>query len=125
MTAHSPEGLEPERFNVVKQPAANITFANNDVAHLDPTGTDHEAFSFGLRKALFNYMHNIGLDDPLGKWFEHKVPKTKIAPGFIQEVLNEPELPLTKPSTKIVWTGIAPSVEFTMQSKKGNQRELA
>ena len=57
MTAHSPVGLNPEKFSVKKISEAIGTFANNDIEHLDPTGADHESFSFGLKKSLLNYMH--------------------------------------------------------------------
>ena len=41
--------------------AAPATFARNELAFDDPTGTDHE-LGVGLRKALYNYMHGLGLD---------------------------------------------------------------
>ncbi len=53
MTAHSPVGMEPEKYQVFKESEAVGTFANNDIVHSDPTGADHESFSFGLKK--FNH----------------------------------------------------------------------
>lgn len=70
-------------------------------------------------------MHNIGVDEPLQKWFDHKIPKTKIAADFILNALNEHELNSFKPSAKIIFTGNIPSVEYFTQSKKGNTREMA
>ncbi|MEJ7625537.1 MAG: B12-binding domain-containing radical SAM protein [Ferruginibacter sp.] len=125
MTAHSPVGLEPERFNVLKETTVIGTFANNDILHTDPTGADHELYSFGLKKSLLNYMHNIGLDEPLQKWFEHKVPKTMITTDYILKELNDTDLPIYNDNTKIVWLGIKPFTEYIVQSKKGNQREMA
>src|ERR1700755_446225 len=63
MTAHSPVGLEPEKDKVKKETEAIGTFANNDIVHIDPTGADHDTFSFGLKRSLLNYMHGICLDD--------------------------------------------------------------
>lgn len=125
MTAHSPVGLHPELFHVQKETDALGTFANNDIVHLDPTGTDHESFSFGLKKSLFNYMHGLGLDDPLQKWFEQKVSKTKVDPDFIIKAVEEEEYILHKPAAKIVWLGNAVSTAYFTQSKKGNTREMA
>ena len=125
MTAHSPVGMNPEKYSVVKQTEEIGTFANNDIVHIDPTGADHESFSFGLKKSLLNYMHNICLDDPLQKWFDFKIPKTKVAPDYIEQILNESEENSSKPNTKIVWLGNTPSVEYFTQSKKGMQREMA
>ena len=61
MTAHSPVGLDPAKYQVQKVTEAMGSFANNDIVHIDPTGADHESFSFGLKKSLLNYMHGIHL----------------------------------------------------------------
>lgn len=125
LTAHSPVGLNPSKYNIKTLSETIGSFANNDVEYEDETGGDHDGFGYGLKKSLFNYMHNIGIDDPLQKWFDHKVPKTKIAATFIQDALNEPEINNLKPTAKIVFTGNVLSTEYTTQSKKGNTREMA
>ncbi|RTL59182.1 MAG: radical SAM protein [Sphingobacteriales bacterium] len=124
MTAHSPVGLEPAKYKVQKVSEAVGSFANNDIEHIDPVG-DHERFSDGLKKSLFNYMHGIGLEEPLHKWFEFKVPKTGVDPNFIQQALDEEQIVNNKPETKYVWLGKVANVEFFTQSKKGNSREMA
>ncbi len=70
-------------------------------------------------------MHNIGVDEPLQKWFDHKVPKTKVPADFIEKALTEPELNAFKPEAKIIFLGNAPAAEYSTQSKKGNTREIA
>lgn len=126
MTAHSPVGLDPAKYNVLKETDAIGSFANNDIVHTDPTGADHDSFSFGLKKSLFNFMHNIGLDEPLHKWFDFKIPKTKVDPGYISKVLESDEEELTfKPNAKILWLGNAPEIAYYTQTKKGNSREMA
>ncbi len=125
LTAHSPVGLNPSKYNIKTLSETIGSFANNDVEYEDETGGDHDGFGYGLKKSLFNYMHNIGIDDTLQKWFDHKVPKTKIAATFIQDALNEPEINNLKPTAKIVFTGNVLSTEYTTQSKKGNTREMA
>lgn len=124
MTAHSPVGLNPEKYNVRKLTEAVGSFANNDIEHIDPAG-DHEMFGYGLAKSLLNYMHGTHLDDPLQKWFDFKVPKTSVDPGFIANALNEPDIAAAKPTAKIVWLGKNAAVEYFTQSKKGNTREMA
>ncbi|HEU4593505.1 MAG TPA: radical SAM protein, partial [Steroidobacteraceae bacterium] len=69
-TAHSPIGLDPDAFGITLQPPADIRFAHNDVAFHDPTGTDHDYLGEGLRRALYNYMHGVGLDVDVREWFE-------------------------------------------------------
>lgn len=125
MTAHSPVGMNPEKYKVVKETEAIGTFANNDIVHHDPTGADHDAFSFGLKKSLLNYMHQLGLDEPLHKWFEFKTPKTLVTPGYIEEALSVEELSAFKPNSKVLWLGKPPVCEFYTQSKKGMQRGMA
>jgi hypothetical protein len=69
-TAHSPIGLHPEQYGITLRPPAKITFAHNDVEFDDPVGTDHDFLGYGLRAALYNYMHGVGLDADVRTWFE-------------------------------------------------------
>ena len=93
MTAHSPVGLNPEAFGVTAigdfekaLPLGGLggLFANNDIAFTDKTGIDHEKFSFGLKKSLFNFMHGICFDYPLQDWFDFKIPKTTIPSDILK-----------------------------------------
>jgi hypothetical protein len=120
MTAHSPVGLEPAKFGVVPDSDIVGSFANNDVAFTDKTGIDHDKFSFGLKKSLFNYMHGICFDYPLQDWFEFKIPRTKIHPDFIHDALMDTSDFNVKPTSKVVWVGKMPLVSAFVKSKKGN-----
>jgi hypothetical protein len=124
MTAHSPVGLNPGAFGVQKAISVTGSFANNDIPHIDPVERDPERFGKGLKKALFNYMHGIGLEEPLGKWFEFKVPKTSIAANYMLNILNADAMPSSQPTTKIIWLGQVGKKETITQSKKGNTREM-
>jgi len=124
MTAHSPVGLYPEQFGVQKESTQVGSFANNDLVHIDPTGTDHDAFSYGLKKSLLNFMHGVGLDFPLHEWFDFKTPRTSIPKNYITEALIEDEPFSLKPTAKIVWLGTAPAVSHFTKTKKGRQWEM-
>lgn len=124
MTAHSPVGMYPEQFGVKKETDQIGSFANNDLVHIDPSGTDHEAFSYGLKKSLLNYMHGIGLDLPLQDWFDHKVPRTSISKTFIAEALEQEPVFSLKPGAKLVWLGTTPTLTSFTKSKKGMQWEM-
>ncbi len=124
MTAHSPVGLNPEKYKVKKVSNAIGSFANNDIEHIDPTGADHATFSFGLKKSLLNYMHGVCYEYPLQKWFDFKIPKTLIAPDYIVNALHEEEFATVKPTTKIVWLGNKPTVASFTKSKKGNHWQM-
>jgi hypothetical protein len=122
MTAHSPVGLAPEKFLVKKVSNEIGTFANNDIAHTDPTGADHELYGFGLKKALFNYMHGNCFEFSLQKWFDFKVPNTTTAPHFIQKAITAPDLN-TSTHYKVIWLGVLPNTTIVQKSKKGNKWE--
>ena len=124
MTAHSPVGMYPEKFGVTKATDAVGTFANNDLNYTDSTGIDHEQFSFGLKKSLFNFMHGICLDYDLQDWFDFKIPKTTIHPDFIYDALDEKADFSSKPNAKVVWLGGKPVVESFTKTKKGNSWEM-
>jgi radical SAM superfamily enzyme YgiQ (UPF0313 family) len=124
MTAHSPVGMYPEKFKVEKACSTSGSFANNDIVHLDKTGTDHELFSYGLKKSLFNYMHGICFDYPLQEWFEHKVPKTQVLPSHIEQALIKDDSYIIKPDAKLVWLGNIPEMISLIKSKKGRQWEV-
>ena len=124
MTAHSPVGMYPEKFGVTKETEVIGTFANNDLNYIDSTGIDHEQFSFGLKKSLFNFMHGICLDYDLQEWFDFTIPKTTIHPDFIFDALEEETNFRTKPNAKVVWLGGKPSVESFTKTKKGNSWEM-
>jgi len=125
MTAHSPVGMYPEKFGVVKETEAIGTFANNDINYIDQTGIDHNKFSFGLKKSLFNFMHGICFDYKLQDWFDFKVPKTTIPSDFIERALAGDHKFDTKPTAKLVWLGGMPSVEVFSKHKKGKPQEMA
>ena len=123
MTAHSPVGMNPEQYGVI--PEINpITFANNDINFKDKTGIDHDKFSFGLKKSLFNFMHGICFDYDLQDWFDFKIPRTKINKNFIADALNEQENFNIKQTAKIVWLAGKPSLEGVIKTKKGNSWEM-
>lgn len=125
MTTHSPVGMNPDKFGVKITNKEIGTFANNDLVHEDPTGAEHETFSEGLKKSLFNFMHHNCLDYPLQKWFEHKVPKTTIAPDYVQQLLQHPPYTTIAPTAKVFWLGNIPELEVQTKSKKGNTWEVA
>lgn len=125
MTAHSPVGLNPEKFGVVKETESIGTFANNDINFKDLSGIDHAQFSFGLKKSLYNYMHGICFDFELQDWFDFKIPKTKISEHFISDALQEDADFNVKANSKIVWIEGKPSVAYFVKSKKGSSWEMA
>lgn len=117
MTAHSPVGMNPDDFDVVpvKQ---EILFANNDIDFKDKTGIDHNKFSFGLKKSLFNYMHGINFEIPLQEWFDFKIPRTAIHPDYIHDCLLEDGQFNFKGNSKVVFLTKNVIAENRVKNKK-------
>ncbi len=87
-TVHSPVGLHPEQYGVRLKALPKVSFAKNDVGFIDPTGVDHDALGIALNKALYNYMHGIGLDQDVRGWFAGRVPRTTVPRNFIARALR-------------------------------------
>jgi hypothetical protein len=121
MTAHSPVGLAPENYKVKKVSETIGSFANNDIAHIDASGANHEIFGYGLKKAILNYMHGACFEFPLQKWFEFKIPKTSITPNYIQTQLDAVEIGSN--NYKAIWTGLMPTSTIVQRAKKGSKWE--
>ncbi|HEX8547406.1 MAG TPA: B12-binding domain-containing radical SAM protein, partial [Cytophagaceae bacterium] len=119
MTAHSPVGLDPAAFGVIKTGPVAGGFANNDLIHDDPTGCNHEMFSEGLAKSLFNYMHGIGFETPLQDWFDFKVPRTIVLPDYIETAINTATDTSDKAHAQITWLGSVPKTTIYQKQKKG------
>jgi hypothetical protein len=89
-TVHSPVGRNPEAFGVTLQALPPVSFAKNDIGFHDPTGTDHDALGAGLKKALYNYMHGVGLEQDVRRWFSAPVPRTTVPRHRIARALKAP-----------------------------------
>jgi hypothetical protein len=70
-------------------------------------------------------MHGVGFDVPLFKWFEHKVPKTSIAPDYIRNILASADGSTTAPNAKVIYYGPQPSMEYFVKTKKGSSWSMA
>ena len=96
-TAHSPIGRKPELFGIRLRPEPEVSFARNDLAFDDPTGVDHDFLGAGLRRALYNYMHGLGLDEDVRSWFVAEgpprgrrrpaVPRATVPRDFVRSAL--------------------------------------
>jgi radical SAM superfamily enzyme YgiQ (UPF0313 family) len=88
-TVHSPVGRHPERYGITLKALPAASFARNDVGFIDPTGVDHDALGVALNKALYNYMHGIGLDEDVRTWFGGmRVPRSRVPRNFLARALG-------------------------------------
>jgi radical SAM superfamily enzyme YgiQ (UPF0313 family) len=113
MTAHSPVGKNPAKYQVAAIGPEPGPFAWNDLWHDDPLGADHEQFGPGLAKSLYNYMHGVALREPLSFWFDFKTPRPTVPRQLIQQALGEPEKPdAAQPNKRLFWLGNVPELSF-------------
>ena len=88
-TVHSPVGMNPEAYGVQLLPLPDGGFAQNDVGFIDPTGTDHDLLGRGLKKAIYNFMHGVGLQEDVRSWFDlPKCPKPLVKKNAITQALG-------------------------------------
>ncbi|MEG0922089.1 MAG: radical SAM protein [Comamonas sp.] len=86
-TVHSPVGQNPADYGVILPTQPPATFARNDVPFIDPTGVDHDVLGVALKKAIYNYMHGIGVEEDVRNWFDVKVPKPTVPRNKIAKAL--------------------------------------
>ena len=89
-TVHSPVGLAPQDYGVQLVPLPPVSFAKNDIGFIDPSGVDHDALGVVLKKAIYNYMHGIGLEQDVRQWFPFKVPRSTVPRHYVARALAEP-----------------------------------
>jgi len=88
-TVHSPVGKHPQDYGITLKPLPDGPFAKNDVGFVDPTGVDHDSLGRALRKALYNYMHGVGLEEDVRIWFEGKrVPAPTVGRRRIAQAIR-------------------------------------
>jgi len=92
VTAHSPIGRNPEKFGIQILSESKVTFAKNDLKFIDTQGCDPSQLGEGLKKAIYNYMHGVGLDLDIRVWFDQRgkkclIPATKVPRDLIQRSL--------------------------------------
>ena len=118
MTAHSPVGKNPAKYQVKAIGPEPAGFAWNDLWHDDPLGTDHEAFGPGLAKSLYNYLHGVALDEPLARWFDFKTPRPSTPRHLVQQALQVPEKPdFARQSQRLFWLGNVPEIRLEADKK--------
>ena len=86
-TIHSPVGQNPAEYGVTLPELPPATFARNDIPFIDPTGVDHDALGVALKKAIYNFMHGIGVEEDVRNWFDFKVPKPTVPRNKIAKAL--------------------------------------
>lgn len=69
-TAHSEVSDQPDKFGIEILPHEIGDFAVNEVPFEGHFDHDLDAVGLALKTATYNFMHGIGLEDPVERWFQ-------------------------------------------------------
>jgi hypothetical protein len=69
LTAHSEVSENPDKFGIEILPNEPGGFALNEVPFDGHFDYDLDSLGLPLKTATYNFMHHIGLDDPVDRWF--------------------------------------------------------
>ncbi len=78
LTVHSAFYREARAFGLRVPRLPRATFARNEVPFRDSLNVDHDMLGRGLRKAVYNYMHGVGVEEDVRVWFERPVPAPRV-----------------------------------------------
>lgn len=87
-TIHSPIGKNPKEYDIEITGPVFEGFAQNDLYHIDPKGTEHQKFTKGLNLALNNYLNRTGFEIKTQDWFDFEVSGTTVYENLILDSLK-------------------------------------
>ncbi|GAB6271590.1 MAG: radical SAM protein [Smithella sp.] len=87
-TAHSDVGKNLQKYSCTISGHPVGGFANNDLVHIDPRGCEHQVFTPGLNKAVYNFMHGIGTDMAIQDWFDFPVKASSVKRNYIKQAIK-------------------------------------
>jgi len=110
LTVHSPIAEKPDKYELEIQSNTNNPFGNNDLAFRTKLEIDYRKFSFGLKKALYNFMHGVGFDKSVETWFDFQTSKTTISSNLISDFIENQKADI-KENAKSIWLGSSPLIK--------------
>jgi hypothetical protein len=75
LTVHSPAFRDQSKLRLRILDAREDAFSRNEIPFDEPGSPDPRAFGEGLRRAVYNFMHGVGLDSDVRTWFDFPVPR--------------------------------------------------
>lgn len=106
MTEHSETGHNPSKFKIERVEKELNPFANNLVEFEEKRSYDIDNVGDGLNHSLINYMVGSGIDRRADRWFEGRIPRTKVENTLITDHLIKPDASrLYNEQSRLVWIG--------------------
>jgi hypothetical protein len=84
LTVHSPAFRQANKLGIRILDTPPTNFARNEVPFCEPGGEDPAPRAAGLRRAVYNFMHGVGLRADVRSWFDLPVPRPKLARSFVR-----------------------------------------
>jgi radical SAM superfamily enzyme YgiQ (UPF0313 family) len=75
LTAHSPAFRDASKLRLRILDGREAAFSRNEIPFDEPGRDDPGVFGEGLRRAVYNFMHGVGLDSDVRSWFDFPVPR--------------------------------------------------
>ena len=75
LTAHSPAFRDHSKLHLRIFDGRETVFSRNEIPFDEPGRPDPGVFGEGLRRAVYNFMHGVGLDHDVRTWFDFPVPR--------------------------------------------------
>ena len=75
LTAHSPAFRDRSKLRLRILDGRETAFSRNEIPFDEPGRLDPAAFGEGLRRAVYNFMHGVGLNSDVRTWFDFPVPR--------------------------------------------------
>ena len=108
-TAHSPIGLNPTTNGIRIVGPEFQGFAENDLMHEDRRAKTPEWLGEGLRRSMLNYLEGSGLKLDVREWFDHSVPKPRVAATWVRQLLENRKMDDNpQAERRFVWLGGQP-----------------
>ncbi len=89
LTVHSPMYRNPATFGIAVAPEAPAPFARNEARYRDRrVRAVPDWVGTGLRAAVFNFMHGVGVDRDVRDWFTGRAPRTTVPGDFVLRAIG-------------------------------------
>lgn len=125
-TVHSDVGMNPEKYQCTVLRVPSGRFAKNDLAHEDPGGCAHQAYAQGLNKAVYNFMHGIGMELPVRQWFDFPVPPAAAKRNYVERAVTlKPAFDGDRLSARMLWLGNPPHLVQSEPARDGKRIKTA
>jgi radical SAM superfamily enzyme YgiQ (UPF0313 family) len=77
LTLHAPAFRDREKLRLRILDDRRGAFARNEVPFAEPGRPDPPGYGEGLRRAVYNFMHGVGLDADVRSWFDFPMPRPR------------------------------------------------